>query len=78
MKTLLLAVVLGFSLSGCLATSVVATTAKVATKATVLTVGTGAKVAKGTAGLIIPDGDEDDKDGPDDEESGKGKPDNKK
>ena len=46
-------------LSGCVATKVVTTTAKVATKATVLTVGTTAKVATGTAGLLIPDGDDD-------------------
>jgi hypothetical protein len=69
MKTLCLALALGFCLTGCVATSVVATTAKVATKATVLTVGTGAKVATGTASLIIPDGDEDEEEAAGDENS---------
>ena len=48
-----------FLLSGCLATKAVTTTAKVATKATVLTVGTTAKVAKGTVDLVTPDGESD-------------------
>lgn len=46
-------------LSGCLATKAVTTTAKVATKATVLTVGTTAKVAAGTVDLVTPDGKSD-------------------
>ena len=45
-------------LQGCVATKAVTTTAKVATKATVLTVGTTAKAAKGTVDLVTPDGDD--------------------
>lgn len=45
-------------LTGCIATKVVTTTVGVATKATVATVKTTGKVAKGTAGLLIPDGDD--------------------
>ncbi len=45
-------------LTGCIATKVATTTVGVAAKATVMTVKTTGKVAKGTAGLLIPDGDD--------------------
>lgn len=50
------------TLAGCLASKAVTTTVGVATKATVLTVKTTAKVATGTADLLVPDG-EDEEDG---------------
>lgn len=58
MKNSLFLTALALMLSGCVATKVVTTTAKVATKVTVGAVGTTAKVATGTAGLLIPDGDD--------------------
>lgn len=54
----LISMVLCGGLNGCIATKVVTTTVGVATKATVMTVKTTGKVAKGTAGLLVPDGDE--------------------
>lgn len=53
-----IAVVLCGGLSGCIATKIVTASVGVATKATVMTVKTTGKVARGTAGLLIPDGDE--------------------
>lgn len=51
-------IALSGALTGCIATKVVTTTVGVAAKATVATVKTTGKVAKGTAGLLIPDGDD--------------------
>lgn len=53
----LVLIALSGGLTGCIATKVVTTTVGVAAKATVVTVKTTGKVAKGTAGLLIPDGD---------------------
>lgn len=62
----LLSLILVGILTGCLATKAVTTTVGVATKATVLTVKTTAKVATGTAGLVIPDGDDEGNENADD------------
>lgn len=51
---------ISIALTGCLATKAVTTTVGVATKATVLTVKTTAKAATGTAGLLVPDDEEED------------------
>lgn len=59
---LLLGGLLPALLSGCIATKVVTTTIGVATKAAVVTVKTTGKVAKGTADLLTPDGEEDSED----------------
>jgi hypothetical protein len=56
---LLLGGLLPALLSGCIATKVVTTTVGVATKAAVVTVKTTGRVAKGTAGLLILDGEDD-------------------
>lgn len=56
-----MSIALSIGLTGCVATKVVTTTVGVATKATVLTVKTTGKAAKGTAGLLIPDADDDGK-----------------
>lgn len=48
---------LSIGLTGCIATKVVTATVGVATKATVLTVKTTGKVARGTADLLASDGD---------------------
>lgn len=51
-------IALSSALTGCIATKVVTTTVGVAAKATVATVKTTGKVAKGTVGLVIPDSDD--------------------
>lgn len=59
LRTLILCL-FSITLTGCLAASAVTTTVGAAAKATVLTVKTTAKVATGTADLLIPDGEDED------------------